>query len=326
MRRTRPFLRGLLAASLLAAGLALPAAAQDTPAGTEVPFVDPEGITRGTIMVKDVADPFTEFDPSYPAEQGTRYVGMIVVFTASDEETFEANASGFVLRDETGRLWYPAWLPRPADAKIPDAQSQTLAPGNRISGFLGFAIPEGVAADEILYLPDYEHVLVIADLLPGGGNPVGTPYTYTREDGAIADVNAVLADPFTEYSEGYDPEEGMRWVGAAYGFENTGELPFPAWPSEIYLRDASGRIYSATYLSRPEGYVLADAESQVLSPGDRITGFLAYSLPADAEIVAIDYATEGNRRVTIGDLRAEGGPLPGTDEPAAPEASPGTSQ
>ena len=31
-------------------------------------------------------------------------------------------------------------------------------------------------------------------------------------------------------------------------------------------------------------------------------------------------------RVTIGDLRAEGGPVPGTDEPAAPEASPGTSQ
>lgn len=326
MRRTRPLLRGLLAASLLAAGLALPVGAQDAPVGTEIPFVDAEGITRGTIMVKDVADPFTEFDPSYPAEQGSRYVGMTVVFTASDEETFEANASGFVLRDAIGRLSYPAWVPRPADAKIPDAQSQTLAPGNRISGFLGFSIPEDVAVDEILYLPDYEHVLVIADLRPEPGNPVGTPYTYTREDGAIADVNAVLADPFTGYADGYDPEEGMRWVGAAYGFENTGETPFPAWPSEIYLRDASGRIYSAGYLSRPEGYVLADAESQVLSPGDRITGFLAYSVPADAQIVAIDYATEGNRRVTIGDLRAEGGPTPGTDEPAAPEASPGTSQ
>lgn len=331
MRRSRWSARLAIVAGSLAMtsllGLAVPAAAQGTPPETEVPYVDPDGVNHGTILVKGIADPFTDFDPTSPPAEGTRYVGMTVVFTASDEETFDANTYGIVVRTADGTIVYPGYVPRPPDAKIPDAQSQTLAPGNRISGFIGFALPEGTEIDEILYQPDYDHVLVLADLMPGGGNPVGTPYAYAREDGAMANVNAVLVDPFTDYDEGYEPEPGMRWVGSAFGFENTGELPFPAWPSEISLRDANGRIYTSTWVSRPEGFALADAESQMLSPGDRITGFQAYLVPEDAQIVAIDYATEGDRRVTIGDLAATGGAEPGTDEPApSPAASAGTSQ
>ncbi len=329
MRRSSHPIRAAIAAAAITAALvagALPAAAQE--AGTEVPIADEAGTVLGTILVKEVADPFTEHDPDYPAEEGSRYVGLIVAFTAADDQAFEAYPWGIVIRDDQGMTWNPGYVPRPADVKIPDAEGQTLAPGNRISGFLGFLLPEDRAIDEILYQPDYQGAQVLVDLMAGAGNPAGTPYTYVRMDGPQVDVNAVLADPFTDYAEGYEPEEGTRWVAVAYGFENTGELVYPAYPSELYLRDADGGLYSSSWVGRPEGFTLADAESQMLSPGDRITGFLAFSVPESAQIVAIDYWSEGNRRVTIGDLTAEGAiDAIGTDEPAAsPVASPGTSQ
>ena len=65
MQRRVPAL--ILFASLVALGGA-PVAAQDGPPalGTPVTYVDPEGIIRGEVTVREVADPFTDHEPAYP--------------------------------------------------------------------------------------------------------------------------------------------------------------------------------------------------------------------------------------------------------------------
>ena len=330
MRRSGHPARVLLAAAALIGssllGLTLPVAAQGTPAGTEVPFIDAEGIDHGTIMIRDFAEPFTDFDPAYPPEDGTHYVGMVVVFTASDEESFDANAYGIMLRTVDGHLLYPTFLSRPADAKIPDAQSQTLSPGNRISGFVGFVVPDATSVDEVLYMPDYSRALVVADISAEPGPAAGSTVTVVRNDGTQADVSVTVEDPFTAYAEGYEPEDGMRWIGVTVTFMDSGSMPYGAWPGDIYLRAADGDLYASTWVGRPDGFTIADAESQALSPGDRTTGFQAYSVPTDETIVAVDYAPDGDRRITIADL-VGGEVVPvGPEVSPSPAASAGTSQ
>ena len=43
-------------------------------------------------------------------------------------------------------------------------QATPLSPGDRISGFVGYALPEGVAPDLVLYSPEYDRFLPLADL------------------------------------------------------------------------------------------------------------------------------------------------------------------
>jgi hypothetical protein len=62
---------------------------------------------------------------------------------------------------------------RPSDSVIPDLQAQTMAPGNRISGFVGFEGPADAVIEEVLYQPQSDRRVVVAD--PVGGGPAGTP-------------------------------------------------------------------------------------------------------------------------------------------------------
>ena len=146
--------------------------------------MDDEGVTRGTIEISEIGDPFTGFDPAAPPAAGSRYVGLTAVFTAADDQQFETDPYGVTLLDTTGTLWTPTFVPRPADAVVPDAQAQTMAPGNRLSGFIGYTVPEDVVIDEILYQPDFfYHAIKLADLVPGAGPAAGEEVAYTAEDG-----------------------------------------------------------------------------------------------------------------------------------------------
>jgi hypothetical protein len=292
--------------------------AQEAPTvGVDVPYVDAEGITRGTVQVREIGDPFTELDLDEPPLDDRRFVGLIVAFTAADDQTLEAHPNHVRLHDADGHLWHPASVPRPADAAIPDLEAQTMAPGNRISGFVGFVVPVGVGIDAVVYQPDSYRAIILADLAPGAGPAAGSEVPFTDEAGGAALLTAVVDDPV----DGSDPdrptEPGTRYVGLRVAVENVGDRMFPFDPYDVLLRDAAGHLYYSSYVPRLPEDPIPDLEAQRTAPGDRISGFIGFVVPEDAALVAVDYQPESDRRVTIADLAGGGEP--------GPEASPGPS-
>jgi hypothetical protein len=330
MRRTA---RWSVAALLVVAGLlvgASPGVLAQDPAGPEVQFDDDTGVVRGTIQVAELDDPFVDHDPARPPAAGERYVGLIAVFTAAADQTFDTNPYYIVARDTNGYLYNPSYVARPADVIVPDLQSQTLAPGNRISGFVGYTLPADVVLQDVLYLPSSYRSIPLVQIETAAGPPVGGPVPFTATDGSQATFTFQLTDPLTGTTNA--PAEGMRFVGMDTLIENTGALVYDAVPTELYLRTADGDLYYPTGVYREDVTVLPDLAGQPLAPGDRISGFVGYEVPADATVVAIDYWPESGRRAMVGDLVGDGpvptaGPVvtpePATSvTPAPPAASP----
>lgn len=325
MRRTvRWFVAALLLVQGLLVGASPVAIAQDDAAGPEVQFVGDDGVVHGTIQIKRLDDPFPEHDAARPPAEGQRYLGLIAVFTAADDQTFDANPSLIVARDTNGVLYPPSYVPRPADVIVPDLQSQTMAPGNRISGFVGYNLPADAVLQDVLYLPSTYRTMTLVQVSPVGGPPIGGPVPFDATDGSQATITLQMTDPVSGTTNA--PQEGMRFVGLDVVWENTGATVYDANPTELYLRTAAGDLFYPAGVYREDVSTLPDLAAQPLAPGDRISGFVGYQVPADAVVVAVDYWPESGRRAMIADLVGDG-PVPTagpvvTPAPAASASAP----
>ena len=139
MRHVRALLALFFACALLISGFPLgtasPVAAQE---GDAVPVTDEAGAAVGSITVTEVVDPFIDFDPAYPPEEGGRYVAVNVAFDADAGNRFDIAPYAIVLQDDAGFLWNQASMVLAEDALIPELSSQTLAsgqPGHRCCRF-----------------------------------------------------------------------------------------------------------------------------------------------------------------------------------------------
>ena len=63
-----------------------------------------------------------------------------------------------------GVMYWPTWIPRPQPYLLQDVESTPLSPGDRVSGFVGYALPEGVGIDAVLYNGESDRFLPVADL------------------------------------------------------------------------------------------------------------------------------------------------------------------
>ena len=188
-RTVRSVALGLSLLSSLLVGVANAAHAQ-APIGTEVPYVDADGVARGTVLIKELGDPFTGNDPDRPAPDGQRYIGLSVAFTAADDQTFNANPSYIILRATDGHLYQPAYVPRLPDDLSPDLQAQTLAPGNRVSGFIGYTVPADAVIDEVTCTSTTPIGLSLwRTWCRRAGPAAGTPVDYLADDGTPGTVH-----------------------------------------------------------------------------------------------------------------------------------------
>src|SRR5918993_5521868 len=166
MRHVRALLALFFACTLLISGFPLGSAsqvaAQDE--GAAVPVTDEEGADVGNITVTEVIDPFTDFDPTFPPEEGGRYVAVNVAFDADAGNRFDITPYAIVLQDDAGFLWNQSSMVLAEDALIPELSSQTLAPGSRVTGVVGFLVPEERSPARILYQPESSRVIPLLDL------------------------------------------------------------------------------------------------------------------------------------------------------------------
>jgi len=304
--RTRAVAVGV-AAMLIMGLLAVPATAQspappaDTGAPVAVPYVDAQGVNHGTVTVKTIADPFTDFDPNSPPPEGQRYVLLTVAFEAADEEPFYADPSAVVLQDAAGYLRGPGYVPRAQPVKVPDFQSQTLAPGDRVSGAIGYVVPAGAQLAAVQYVPEYNRFIPLTSAAPGSVPPVGTPVTYTDGNGVVHGTVTVtqLADPFTDFDPNAPPPEGQRYVLLTVVFEAAEDQAMYADPYSLTLQDANGYLIGLQNVPRPPENVRPNLEAQTMSPGDRVSGYVGYVVPADLPIAAVMWSPEGGRLITL---------------------------
>jgi hypothetical protein len=298
IRRSAAFL-GFLA---LALAVVAPVAGQD---GSEaVPYTDDAGNQLGTILIRDFADPFTEHDPGSPPAEGQRYAMLTMTFEAAEDQAFPTDPYQVQLLDSNGYVYYSAWVPRGADAVVPDLQSQNLAPFDRVSGVIPYVLPADAEIVRVLYRGDGRRLMSLMDRGDTGAAAIGEPRAIGDAAGVTygSVIIREVMDPFVEYDPNSPPPEGQRYVGLDAAFGAAEDQAIYAAPGSVALVATDGRMFWPTWVPRPRPYLLQDVESTPLSPGDRVSGFLGYVLPQDVQIDSIVYNPESNRFLPVADL------------------------
>ncbi len=292
--------------------MAAPAAAQSEP----VAYLDPEGTELGTIMIREVADPFTGFEPTRPPAEGQRYALLTVTFEAAEDQTFPTDPRLIQLQDARGYLHFPTSVPRPADATVPELQSQVLAPFDRVSGVVGYVLPADADIVRILYRGDGSRLIPIA--APGASGAVAVTEAQTLTDAEGTPLGSItvraIADPYTEFEPSRPPAEGQRYVLLTMAFEAAEDQALYADPRVVYVVDSNGAVYRSGQVPRPAGELLQNLDVQPLSPTDRISGVIGYQVPAGAVLDTIVYESEANRFVPIADVAGEPAPAAETTD------------
>jgi hypothetical protein len=181
--RTPRLLAFLLAVGLLAgataavaqdgatptAGDATPAAGQATPAagdpavGQEVRYLDEDGAELAVVTVVAVTDDFTAFAETFTPDEGVRYVAAEITVRSS-ADGLDVNPADFALHTADGFLSFGTFVLRPADATPPAVERTVLDAGAGVTGLLFFEVPADAAPIRLVWQPDSDRLLVLADL------------------------------------------------------------------------------------------------------------------------------------------------------------------
>jgi len=292
----------LLGALLLLVAAVGPAAGQDEAA--PVPYLDAQGNQLGTILIREFADPFTEFDPASPPAEGQRYAMLTMTFEAAEDQSFPTDPYQVQLLDSNGYLHYMTWVPRPPDATVPDLQSQNLAPFDRVSGVIPYVLPADASIVRIVYRGDGSRLMTLSDLEDAGAVAVGEPRTINDAAGtALGSVTVrEVMDPFADFDPNAPPAEGQHYVGLDLAFEAAADQALWAYPGSVSAVGTDGVMYFPTWVPRPQPYLLQDVESTPLSPSDRVSGFVGYLLPEGVSVDAVVYNSDYDRYLPVADL------------------------
>lgn len=282
--------------------VSVPALAQET----AVQVANDEGVPVGSVAITEVMDPFTGFNPDYPAEPGTRYVVAQVVFDADAGQRFDIVPYAIVLQDDAGFLWDPTSMILPDDALIPELSSQTLAPGSRITGLVGFALPEGALPARIYYQTESSRIVPLVTLIETTPPGIGEPISVADSEGNSGQVTVVDGiDPFLDLAPGAVIPDGQRLVLVTLAYENPGDGRFFSEPYGLLLQDANGDLWSAIYVDRlDETEIVPDLNRLQLAPGDRITGAVVFGVPEEIALSGLYASPTSNQLIQLAALGA----------------------
>jgi hypothetical protein len=325
MRHVRALLALFLACALLISGFPPGSSslvgAQDE--GAAVPVTDEEGAAVGTITVTEVVDPFTDFDPAYPPEEGGRYVAVNVAFDADAGNRFEISPYAIVLQDDAGFAWTQASLNLTEDALIPELSSQTLGPGSRVTGVVGFVVPEGREPARVLYQPESNRVIPLLDLTEEEPPAVGEPVAIVDSEGGSGSVTVTeVVDPLQDVDPTQVAPEDGRFVMVTLVYENTSDGRFFVEPYGLLLHDENGNLWSSTSVTRvEETELIPDITSAQLAPGDRLSGAVVFVVPEGTGLAGIYTSPASGQLLQLADLESDSddaaaGVGAGTDEGA----------
>jgi hypothetical protein len=306
MRHVRALLALVIACTLLISGFpdgtALRVAAQGE--GVTVPVTDEDGAAVGSITVTEVIDPFTEFDPAYPPEEGGRYVAVNVAFDADAGNRFDIAPSEIVLQDDAGFIWNQASMELAEDALNPQLSSQSLGPGSRVTGVIGFAVPEGRTPARVLYQPESSRIIPLLNLSEEEPPTLEENVAIADSEGGSGSVKVTeVVDPFEDVDPSQSAPADGRFVMVTLTYENTSEGRFFVEPYGLLLRDANGNLWSATSVTRlEESELIPDITSAQLAPGDRLSGAVVFVVPEGVGLAGLYTSPVSGQLIQLADL------------------------
>jgi hypothetical protein len=295
--------------------------------GSPVPVTNDAGEVIGSVTIAEVIDPFTDTSPDYPAEPGQRFVVVRAIFDADAGTRFDIAPWAIVIQDQNGTLWDSTSLILPDDAMVPQLSSQTLAPDSRVSGLIGFQLPEGVTPARVYFQPVSSRLVLLAELVATTLPLIGTAVPYTDSDGGTGQVTVrEIIDPFTGVDPSYPVPEGSRYVYAALTFENTSDGVFHTDSYALLLQDANGDLWSPEYVTRTgDTLVVPDLGWTQLAPGDRLTGAVVFAVPSDAQLTGLFSSPTGEQLLPLAAASGSGTPPEATEPDITPTSSEETS-
>ena len=190
--------------------------------GETVSVIGPEGGEIAQLSVDDIQDPFADYDPGSPPERGNHLVLLTLTVEYTGSRPLPFDPSDVSLRDEDGFLYSAGSVFRD-EADPPDLQFGEIAPGDQVSGAIGFSVLNDVTITEVVFVPASDQLLVLAAVGAGGPGPdVGDLIDATPEAalGTGVDGNSYTG-PTYGAAVGWDEEvwsvnEDVTFAGEGY--------------------------------------------------------------------------------------------------------------
>lgn len=132
--------------------------------GDEAPYLDEGGDEIGLVTALELTDPFEDFGESFTVEEGTRYIALEVSVAATGAE-LAANASDFSLLTADGFVVGTASPARDiTSGDVRDLERITVDVDDEVTGLIFFQIGADQEPGFLLWAPESERLLIVADL------------------------------------------------------------------------------------------------------------------------------------------------------------------
>jgi hypothetical protein len=121
---------------------------------------------EAVFTTEDVVDEYDEFAPDVDLNPGWKFVGVTVTIENVSADPIEPVADSLFLTTSDGVFWaQDPSLVRSDEAieEVADLTSDPIEPGDSVTGFAGFGVPEDVEIVNVFYLPDSVRLIRIYD-------------------------------------------------------------------------------------------------------------------------------------------------------------------
>lgn len=136
----------------------------DPSLGAAVPYIGPEGDELATVTITDLVDPFSDYDPNSSPERGNHYVLLNLTIDNTGQRPLQVDPGAVVLQDTDGFLYSSGFVSRAGDAEDTSLQFQELPAGASVKGDLAFTVFNNVELVRVLFRPESDRLIVLADL------------------------------------------------------------------------------------------------------------------------------------------------------------------
>jgi hypothetical protein len=167
---------------------------------------------------EDVVDGYDQFAPDVELNPGWKFVGVTVTIENVSEDPIEPVADSLFLTTSDGVFWaQDPSLVRSDEAieEVPDLTSDPIEPGDSVTGFAGFGVPEDVEIVNVFYLPDSIRLIRIYD----GEAAAGDDDDQDKDNGGLGPIGRNTPTPEEDDSgrTGDECEGAAEWGEVTIG-------------------------------------------------------------------------------------------------------------
>jgi hypothetical protein len=137
----------------------------DPAIGDSVTFVGENGEDFAVFTVEDMIVPFEDFGEFFDPEADTTYIAIQITVenVDPDDDAFEFSDFYVGLQDDQGFYWSPGFVSLDDDTEFEELENEDIEPGDSITGYLFYGIPEDNEPVRLFYGPS-GRLLELADL------------------------------------------------------------------------------------------------------------------------------------------------------------------